>query len=173
MLIDQLDLDFEPGLCVLSGETGAGKSILLDALGLALGGRSDAKLVRAGADNASVTAAFDVAPDHAARVLLAERGAEAGDELILRRVVGTDGRSRAFINDASIYVLDDPAANLDEAGERALLDMLAEKRRDSAIIMTTHRPSHIRLADIVVWLDDGAVRDIGPPDKILPDLLAA
>lgn len=80
---------------------------------------------------------------------------------------------RAFINDASIYVLDDPAANLDEAGERALLDMLAEKRRDSAIIMTTHRPSHIRLADIVVWLDDGAVRDIGPPDKILPDLLAA
>lgn len=80
---------------------------------------------------------------------------------------------RAFICDSSIYVLDDPAANLDEAGERALLGMLEEKRRDCAIIMTTHRPSHIRLADIVVWLDDGAVRDIGPPEKILPELLAA
>ena len=80
---------------------------------------------------------------------------------------------RAFIGDPSIYLLDDPAANLDEAGEKALMEMIEERRARSSIIMTTHRPSHMRLADIVVWLDRGAVRDIGPPEKVLPNLLAA
>ncbi|WP_395073600.1 peptidase domain-containing ABC transporter [Hyphococcus sp.] len=81
--------------------------------------------------------------------------------------------ARAFIKDAPIYVLDEPAATLDHVGEQALLSLLAEKRKASAIIMTTQRPSHMRLADKVVWMDRGAVRDIGPPDDIVPKVLAA
>ena len=108
VLIDKLDLAFRSGLCVLTGETGAGKSILLDALGLALGMRAEASLVRPGASQAMVTAEFDVAADHPARRLLAEAGIAAeNDIVVLRRVVGTDGRSRAFIDDqpASIGLL--------------------------------------------------------------------
>jgi len=101
VLIDQLDLTFDAGLCALTGETGAGKSILLDALGLATGGRADARLLRPGADQASVAAAFDLAPDHPLRGQLGEHGLATGDEesLILRRTLGADGRSRAFVND--------------------------------------------------------------------------
>jgi DNA repair protein RecN (Recombination protein N) len=99
VLIDRLDLQFEGGLTALTGETGAGKSILLDALGLALGGRGDAGLVRAGATQAVVSAVFDLPPRHALRARLAEQGIEADAELILRRVLGADGRSRAFVND--------------------------------------------------------------------------
>jgi DNA repair protein RecN (Recombination protein N) len=108
VLIDRLDLAFRPGLCVLTGETGAGKSILLDALGLALGMRAEASLVRPGATQAMVTAEFDLAADHPARRLLDEAGIAAeNDIVVLRRVVGTDGRSRAFIDDqpASIGLL--------------------------------------------------------------------
>jgi len=108
VLIDKLDLAFRPGLCVLTGETGAGKSILLDALGLALGMRAEASLVRPGASQAMVTAEFDLAADHPARKLLEEAGIAAeNDIVVLRRVVGTDGRSRAFIDDqpASIGLL--------------------------------------------------------------------
>jgi DNA repair protein RecN (Recombination protein N) len=108
VLIDKLDLAFRPGLCVLTGETGAGKSILLDALGLALGMRADASLVRPGAARAMVTAEFELAADHPARRLLGEAGIAAeNDIVVLRRVVGTDGRSRAFIDDqaASIGLL--------------------------------------------------------------------
>ncbi|MBM3628050.1 MAG: DNA repair protein RecN [Alphaproteobacteria bacterium] len=99
VLIDKLDLAFEAGIVTLTGETGAGKSILLDALGLALGARADAAMVRAGAERASVTAVFDVPADHPARAIAAEQGLDAEGELILRRVVGADGRSRAFVND--------------------------------------------------------------------------
>ena len=108
VLIDRLDLAFRPGLCVLTGETGAGKSILLDALGLALGMRADAGLVRPGAGQAMVTAEFDLAADHPARRLLADAGIAAeNDIVVLRRFVGADGRSRAFIDDqpASIGLL--------------------------------------------------------------------
>jgi DNA repair protein RecN (Recombination protein N) len=108
VLIDKLDLAFRPGLCVLTGETGAGKSILLDALGLALGMRADSSLVRPGATQAMVTAEFDFAADHPARRLLEEAGISAeNDILVLRRIVGADGRSRAFIDDqpASIGLL--------------------------------------------------------------------
>ena len=108
VLIDKLDLAFRPGLCVLTGETGAGKSILLDALGLALGMRAEASLVRPGAGQAMVTAEFDLPADHPARKLLEEAGIAAeNDIVVLRRVVGTDGRSRAFIDDqpASIGLL--------------------------------------------------------------------
>jgi DNA repair protein RecN (Recombination protein N) len=99
VLIERLDLAFAPGLTVLTGETGAGKSILLDSLGLALGLRADSGLVRAGQPQASVTAAFTIEPEHPARALLAEQGLAAEDELVLRRVLTSDGRSRAFVND--------------------------------------------------------------------------
>ena len=81
--------------------------------------------------------------------------------------------ARAFIKDAPIYLLDEPATTLDHAGEQALLSIIEEKRRNSAIIMTTQRPSHMRLADRVVWMDRGLVRDIGAPDQIVPKVLAA
>src|SRR5690242_21020321 len=92
VLIDRLSLAFRPGLCVLTGETGAGKSILLDALGLALGRRADAALVRPGAEQAVVSAEFAVTGEHPALALLADAGI-AGDlagTIILRRVLGTD-----------------------------------------------------------------------------------
>ncbi len=102
VLIERLDLGFGPGLTVLTGETGAGKSILLDSLGLALGARADSGLVRAGQPQASVAAAFGLADDHPARGLLVEQGIAAEDELVLRRVVTADGRSRAFANDQPV-----------------------------------------------------------------------
>ncbi len=108
VLIDRLDLSFPAGLCVLTGETGAGKSILLDALGLALGARAESALVRHGAGQAVVTAEFALNRDHPARRLLAEAGFPAeGETLVLRRAVGSDGRSRAFVDDepASVSLL--------------------------------------------------------------------
>src|SRR5258706_3809578 len=87
VLIERLELEFQPGLSVLTGETGAGKSILLDALGLALGGRGDSGLVRRGATQAVVTAEFDVPADHPARAPLAEQDIDAAGTLVLRRVL--------------------------------------------------------------------------------------
>ena len=106
VLIDQLDLDLAPGLTVLTGETGAGKSILLDSLGLALGERAAATLLRSGAEQASVSASFDLATDHPVFTLVAEQGLaiEPGEMLVLRRVVLRDGRSRAFLNDQPVGV---------------------------------------------------------------------
>jgi DNA repair protein RecN (Recombination protein N) len=105
VLIERLDLTFQPGLGVLTGETGAGKSILLDALGLALGLRADVRLVRHGQDAATVTAEFALADGHPARALLAEHGIDGtGEGLLLRRVLNADGRSRAFVNDQPVSV---------------------------------------------------------------------
>jgi DNA repair protein RecN (Recombination protein N) len=105
VLIDHLELEFRPGLCALTGETGAGKSILLDALGLTLGIRADARLVRHGAAQAIVSARFEVDADHPVCALLEEHGIAAGEEdLVLRRVLGADGRSRAFVNDQPVSV---------------------------------------------------------------------
>jgi len=105
VLIERLDLDFMPGLCVMTGETGAGKSILLDSLGLAIGARSEARYVRHGSDQASVTATFDVPANHAIVPLLAEHGVKlTNGELLLRRVLNKDGKSRAFINDQPVSV---------------------------------------------------------------------
>jgi len=104
VLIDRLTLCFRSGLSVLTGETGAGKSILLDALGLALGARAEARFVRAGADKAVVTAEFILPSDHAVYGLLAELGLATADSLILRRTLGCDGRSRAFINDQPVGI---------------------------------------------------------------------
>ncbi|GGE04082.1 DNA repair protein RecN [Polymorphobacter glacialis] len=137
VLIEALALDFADGLSVLTGETGAGKSILLDALGLAMGARGDAALVRHGADSARVTAQFDVGPAHPARALLAANDIEADGDIILRRQVKADGGSRAFINDqpVSAVLLREAGAALVEIhgqsddrgllaarGHRALLD---------------------------------------------------
>ncbi len=102
VLIERLDLAFGAGLTVLTGETGAGKSILLDSLGLALGGRSEQGLVRAGAEQASVAAAFAPPAGHPAYALLAEQGLGADEGIVLRRIIGLDGRSRAFINDQPV-----------------------------------------------------------------------
>jgi DNA repair protein RecN (Recombination protein N) len=108
ILIDRLDIDFGSGLAALTGETGAGKSILLDAFALALGARGEAALVRQGAEQGQVTAAFDVGKDHPARRVLAENDlvADPGavDELIVRRIQFADGRTRAFINDQPVSV---------------------------------------------------------------------
>ncbi len=104
VLIEKLDLGFGPGLTVLTGETGAGKSILLDSLGLALGARADIGLIRRGAEQASVTASFFPPAGHPVASLLAEQGMAAEDEIVLRRVLTKDGRSRAFLNDQPVGV---------------------------------------------------------------------
>lgn len=104
VLIQRLDLAFAPGLTVLTGETGAGKSILLDALGLALGARAEAGVVRAGQGQASVAASFHPPQDHPCFAILREQDITAEDDLVLRRVVQADGRSRAFVNDQPVSV---------------------------------------------------------------------
>ncbi|MCA1404498.1 DNA repair protein RecN [Ensifer sp. IC3342] len=104
VLIERLDLTFDAGLSVLTGETGAGKSILLDSLSLALGGRGDGSLVRHGEDKGQVTAVFDVPTGHAARLMLRENGIDDDGDLIFRRVQSTDGRTKAFVNDQPVSV---------------------------------------------------------------------
>lgn len=140
LIIDRLELVFQPGLNVLTGETGAGKSILLDALGFVLGWRGRAELVRAGAPQGEVTAVFDLPPDHPARDVLHEAGLPVSDELILRRVNTADGRKTAWVNDrrASGEVLraisdtlvelhgqQDDRGLLNPRGHRLLLDAFA------------------------------------------------
>src|SRR5215472_1543925 len=142
VLIDRLSLAFRPGLCVLTGETGAGKSILLDALGLALGRRAEAGLVRAGAKEAAVAAEFIVGRNHPAHAILREAGLDGdGESIVLRRLLTADGRSRAFVNDAPSSVglvreLGDSLVEiqgqfeqhglLDAANHRTILDDFAE-----------------------------------------------
>src|SRR3984893_8854491 len=104
VLIDRLDIDFAGGLAVLTGGTGAGKAILLDALALALGARGDQALVRQGVEQGQVTAVFEVERAHPARALLKGNDIPAEDELILRRVQFADGRTRAFVNDQPVSV---------------------------------------------------------------------
>jgi DNA repair protein RecN (Recombination protein N) len=117
VLVEQLELEFDRGLGVLTGETGAGKSILLDALGLALGARSDAGLVRSGEDAASVSAEIELSTDHPVHALLTDQGIEtdAGEPLILRRSLKADGGSRAFVAASSV-----PAGLLREIGALAV-----------------------------------------------------
>ncbi len=137
VLIEALTLDFASGLSVLTGETGAGKSILLDALGLALGGRGDPALVRSGADSARVTAEFDVPASHPARLLLAGNDIDIDGSIIVRRQIKADGGSRAHINDqpvsatllrevgallVEIHGQSDDRGLLAARGHRALLD---------------------------------------------------
>ena len=139
VLVERLELEFEPGLGVLTGETGAGKSILLDALGLALGARADSGLVRSGQDAASVTAEIALAADHPAIAVLAEQGIEpeAGEPLVVRRTLKNDGGSRAFVGATpvaagllrdlgalavEVHGQHDDRGLLNPKGHRALLD---------------------------------------------------
>jgi DNA repair protein RecN (Recombination protein N) len=117
VLVERLELEFEPGLGVLTGETGAGKSILLDSLGLALGARADATLVRAGQEAASVSAEIELPSNHPALALLADQGIEPerGEPLIVRRTLKSDGGSRAFLSGASV-----PAGLLRDVGALAV-----------------------------------------------------
>ncbi len=138
LIIDRLELDFQPGLNVLTGETGAGKSILLDSLGFVLGWRGRAELVRSGADQGEVVAVFELEPGHAAHAVLEEAGLPAGDELILRRVNSKDGRKTAWVNDRrcsgevlrglsetliELHGQHDDRGLLDPKGHRVLLDV--------------------------------------------------
>ena len=104
VLIERLDLQFGRGLTVLTGETGAGKSILLDSLGLALGQRAEAGMVRAGQAQAGVVAVFTPPAGHPAHAMLAEQGIEGDDQIVVRRILTVDGRSRAFVNDEPVGV---------------------------------------------------------------------
>jgi DNA repair protein RecN (Recombination protein N) len=152
VLIDRLDLSLAAGLTALTGETGAGKSILLDALGLALGARAEGGLVRVGATQAAATAAFTLPERHAAYEILEEQGIERDDLLILRRQVGADGKSRAFVNDQPVSVallrrigetlieiegqfevhgLLDPATHRTHLDAFGALEASAEKTRDA------------------------------------------
>ena len=102
LIIDRLDLDFQPGLNVLTGETGAGKSIVLDSLGFVLGWRGRADLVRSGAEQGEVTAVFELAPGHPAHAVLEEAGLPCGEELVLRRINTLDGRKTSWVNDRRV-----------------------------------------------------------------------
>ncbi|MFN0192882.1 MAG: DNA repair protein RecN [Aestuariivirga sp.] len=134
VLIEKLDISLERGLTVLTGETGAGKSILLDALGLALGARGDSSLVRNGCDKGVVTASFALVPDHDAFGLLREQGLEEEGELVIRRIQSADGPSRATINDqpVSLNLLRQIAGTLAEIhgqhADRALVDVAMHRR---------------------------------------------
>jgi DNA repair protein RecN (Recombination protein N) len=158
VLIEKLDLTFargpDSGLGALTGETGAGKSILIDALGLALGARADTAAVRRGAAQASVAACFELAKDHAAHAVLSEQGLDDEDVLTLRRTIGADGRGRAFVNDqpASVALLRrlgdtlveiqgqmEQHGLLDVATHRASLDAFAGLEKQADAVRTTWR----------------------------------
>ena len=154
VLIEALELEFGPGLGTLTGETGAGKSILLDALGLALGARADSSLVRNGAPQAIVSASFELPAHHPAFAFANENGfaAEPGDALVIRRIVKADGGSRAFINDqpasaaslrelgamlVEIHGQHDDRGLINPRGHRALLDSFG--KLDVAAVAAAHR----------------------------------
>src|SRR6185312_14656379 len=181
-LIDRLDIDLGSGLAALTGETGAGKSILLDAFALALGARGEAALVRAGAEQGQVTAAFELSRQHPARRILADNdlGGDDDEELIVRRVQFADGRTRAFVNDqpVSVQVLralgaalveihgqHDDRAFTDAATHRTLLDAyggledeaatvarLWHERRTTETAVASHRAEVERVAREAEWL---------------------
>ncbi len=148
LIIDRLELAFQPGLNVLTGETGAGKSILLDSLGFVLGWRGRAELVRAGAEQGEVTAWFDLDADHPARAVLEEAGIAAEDELILRRVNTRDGRKTAWVNDRRV------------SGEvlRALSDTLVELHGQHDDRGLLNPRGHRAMLDDFAGIDVGKVR---------------
>jgi DNA repair protein RecN (Recombination protein N) len=154
VLIEKLEIDFARGLTVLTGETGAGKSILLDALSLALGARGDAGLVRHGAGQGHITAVFDIGKDHPARIVLNENAIDCDGDLILRRVQSADGKSRVFVNDqaASVGLLRDLGSSLVEIhgqhddralvsseAHRALLDAFGGLTGETAAVRAAYR----------------------------------
>src|SRR5665647_5946 len=148
VLIDRLDIDFAEGLAVLTGETGAGKSILLDAFALALGSRGDQSLVRQGVEQGQVIAVFEVSAKHPARALLKANDIAADDELILRRVQLSDGRTRAFVNDQPVSV-----QVMKQLGS-ALVEIHGQHDDRALVDAATHR----NLLDAFGALEDDATR---------------
>ncbi|MEO1113308.1 MAG: AAA family ATPase, partial [Pseudomonadota bacterium] len=153
VLIDRLDLDFAAGMSVLTGETGAGKSILLDSLSLALGARGDADLVRAGASQGQVTAVFDVDGQHPVRAFLRDNDVDDDGDVILRRIQTSDGRTRAFVNDqpvsagllrqaggllVEIHGQHDDRALVDPESHRALIDDFGGLTGDAENVASAH-----------------------------------
>ncbi|QXQ08532.1 DNA repair protein RecN [Sphingosinicellaceae bacterium] len=177
VLIEALRLDFADGLSVLTGETGAGKSILLDSLGLALGSRADPGLVRGGVAQARVTACFEVGPGHPARALLDDNGLDGTeDQIILRRQLKADGGSRGFVNDVAVSAAllrelgaslvevhgqQDDRGLLNPRGHRALLDAFAGLRAEVAATATawTAWSAAIEARDAAAAALDAAQRD--------------
>ncbi|MES2637541.1 MAG: DNA repair protein RecN [Pseudomonadota bacterium] len=133
IIVDTLDLEFENGFTTLTGETGAGKSILIDALSLALGARNDGLIARAGTDKADISATFSINQNIAAQNWLSENEIEADDALMLRRVIYADGRSRGFINGASATV-----NQMKELGE-FLVDIYSQNAHHSLLKSATQR----------------------------------
>ncbi len=164
-VIDEVELELERGFSVMTGETGAGKSILVDALGLALGDRADASTVRSGADRAEISVQFDCPEEHAAIDWLRDRGLDDGAQCTLRRVIGADGRSRSFINGQPATLQDlkllggllvdihgqhEHQSLLDAAAQRTLLDAhgaLEERARGVADAYGAWRRAGARARD--------------------------
>jgi DNA repair protein RecN (Recombination protein N) len=151
VVVNEIDVEFERGLTVLSGETGSGKSILIEALGLALGERADSQLVRAGTERAEIAACFDLRAHAAARDALRALDADHGEECVLRRVVSRDGRSRAYLNGTPVtvqnlrdigHLLVDvhsqhaSLALLERDAQRSLLDAFGETGRECGQVRT-------------------------------------
>ncbi len=175
--VDRLDIAFAGGLCVLTGETGAGKSIVLDALGLALGGRADAALIRKGADKLSVSAAFALPRKHPAFAMLAEQDLAADDDsIVLRRTLSADGRSKAFVNDQPVTVslLRNLGAQLVEVHGQfeahGLLDPSTHMAALDAYRAATAKGAAPDVACAAAWT---AWRAAGAALKAAQDLLAA
>jgi DNA repair protein RecN (Recombination protein N) len=133
VIVEQLDLEFSPGYTTLTGETGAGKSILIDALSLALGARNDGEVVRSGCDKADISVTVDIHQNKEAQAWLAENEIDAANDLILRRVIYSDGRSRGFINGAAATV-----GQLKELGE-FLVDIYSQNAHHSLLNTNTQR----------------------------------
>ena len=193
VVIERLDIDFGSGLAALTGETGAGKSILLDAFALALGARGDAALVREGAEQGQVIATFEIAKDHPARRVLAENDLGTDDDVIVRRVQFADGRTRAFVNDqpVSVQILralgvalveihgqHDDRAFVEASTHRALIDAfggieadaagvrrLWNERREREAAVAAHRAEVERARREAEWLRH-AVDELG---KLAPE----
>lgn len=154
VIVSALELDLTAGMTALTGETGAGKSILIDALGLALGEKADAGMIRSGCERAEVTAGFDLARCPAARAWLAEQALDDGEDCIIRRVLVREGRARAFINgsaasSAQLKALGDLLVDihgqhahqslLRPAAQRALLDAYGGQLAEAAAVADLHR----------------------------------
>lgn len=163
VLIDNLQINFEPGLTVLTGETGAGKSILLDSLSLALGARGDGGLVREGQEKGSITASFDLSPSHPAFAAMKAHDIYSDGDLILRRVQSADGRTRAFINDQpvsatllrevgehliEIHGQHDDRALIDPATHRVLLDAFGGLTETAAVVSARYKDWRGKLAEL-------------------------
>ena len=172
VLIDKLNIHLKNGLCVLTGETGSGKSILLDALGLAIGYRSNSKLLRNGEDKGSVIAVFDIANNQNCKILLDELGIEYDNNIIIRRILYSDGRSKAFINDiqvtqsflqnvgetlVEIHGQNEQIGLLNSSNHREILDQfgnLIDKRKQLSNIFEKMKNANNQLEDLLSKKDN-------------------